>query len=215
MSRATTLREPPSTIWNKLALTVAFLVGVGFVAGFVLPYFQLTEAALGRYSAKRAWLLLHISTGTVALLLGPFVLGLGLNRRRMQLHRAIGMAYIVSIALSAAAAFYLAFNTDLSWVFGMGLTGLAIAWIVTTSLAFVAIKKRLIPQHKEWMIRSYVVTLAFVNFRILVGILQAAGIGTVIEQIEAASWFCWAFPLLVTEAVLQGKKIVNPREATR
>jgi hypothetical protein len=57
------------------------------------------------------------------------------------------------------------------------------------------------------MIRSYVVTFAFVNFRILAGVLQAAGVGALQEQLAVASWFCWAVPLLVTEAVLQGRKI--------
>ena len=48
---------------------------------------------------------------------------------------------------------------------------------------------------------------AFVTFRIFVGITQAAGVGTLREDLAAASWFCWAAPLLVTEAILQGRKI--------
>jgi hypothetical protein len=46
-----------------------------------------------------------------------------------------------------------------------------------------------------------------VFFRILVGVLQATGVGSLQEQLAAASWFCWAAPLLVTEAILQGRKI--------
>jgi len=57
------------------------------------------------------------------------------------------------------------------------------------------------------MIRSYVVTLAFVNFRILVGILEGAGVGTLTEQLTAVSWFCGAVPLLLAELILQGRKI--------
>jgi hypothetical protein len=59
------------------------------------------------------------------------------------------------------------------------------------------------------MIRSYEVTFAFENFRILAGILQVAAVGTLNEQLAAASWFCWAVPLLVTEVVLQGRKIFH------
>lgn len=39
------------------------------------------------------------------------------------------------------------------------------------------------------------------------GILNAIEVGTLYERLSAASWFCWAFPLVVTEAFLQGKKI--------
>jgi uncharacterized membrane protein len=190
-------------------LILALVAGGGFVIGFVLPYFRLTSEAFGIYWPKRGWLLLHITTGAVALLLGPFALWLGLSRRRMKLHRMLGVGYMASIALSCSAAYYLAFHTDISWIFGMGLASLATAWIVTTGLAFISIKKRMISQHQEWMIRSYVVTLAFVNFRILVGILQVAGVGTPVERLNVASWFCWAFPLLVTEVIMQGRKILK------
>jgi hypothetical protein len=57
-------------------------------------------------------------------MLGPFALWLGLARRRMQVHRILGVAYMFSVALSCAAAFYLAFHTDISWIFGMGLAGI-------------------------------------------------------------------------------------------
>ena len=209
MSRAATLTRSTPTLWSKVVLVAALVTASGFIVGFVFPYFRLTPDALGPYWPKRGWLLLHITSGAVALLLGPFALWLGMGRRRMPLHRILGMTYMVSVTLSCAAAFYLAFHTDISWIFGMGLAGLATAWVITTGLAFISIRKRLIPQHKEWMIRSYVVTLAFVNFRILVGILEIAGVGTLVEQLNVASWFCWAVPLLVTEAILQGRKILQ------
>jgi hypothetical protein len=113
----------------------------------------------------------------------------------------------MSVALSSVAAFYLACHTDFGWVFGMGLAGLAGAWIVTTGLAFVAIRRHLIHQHQEWMIRSCVVTFAFVTFRIFVGVMTVLGVGTTLEQFAAASWFCWAVPLLLIEALVQGRKI--------
>jgi hypothetical protein len=61
------------------------------------------------------------------------------------------------------------------------------------------------------MIRSYVTTTAFVTFRILFVALTAAGVGTRNEQLATASWFCWAVPLLITQAVLQGRKILAVR----
>ena len=127
--------------------------------------------------------------------------------RRMGLHRRLGVGYMMSVAASSIAAFYLAFHTDFGWVFGMGLAGLAVAWIVTTDLAFVAIRRHLIDQHQEWMIRGYVLTFAFVTFRIFFGVLEAAGVGTTLGRLAAASWFCWTVPLLITEALLQGRKI--------
>ena len=42
-------------------------------------------------------------------------------------------------------------------------------------------------------------------------LLRVAGIGTVLERAGAASWFCWAVPLLICEAILQGRKIFSAR----
>lgn len=191
-----------------ILLGIAALIALGFVIGFVTPYLTLDPARFRQYWPRRGWLLIHISMGTVALLTGPPQLWFGLRRRRLPLHRTLGMVYIASISLSSIAAYYLAFHTDLGWVFGAGLAGLATAWIITTGLAFLSIRRRLILQHQEWMIRSYVVTFAFVTFRIFFGILQATGVGQLNEQLAAASWFCWAVPLLITEALIQGKKIL-------
>ena len=206
MSTISARQSPALPLSSKVLLGMAFAVGISFVFAFVFPYF-LSSAALNQYLGKKVWLLIHISMGTIALMVGPFALGLGLSRRRMDLHRRIGLAYIIAIGFSSLAALYLAAHTDVNWVFGLGLSGLGVASLLTTGLALAAIKKRLIAQHQEWMIRSYVVTFGFVNFRILAGILQAANVGTLVERLAAASWFCWAFPLLVTEACLQGRKI--------
>jgi hypothetical protein len=187
-------------------LAAAMVLGLGFVAGFALPYFAGGEG-LARYSGRQGWLFAHLAGGMVALLVGPGQLWLGQKRRRLDVHRRLGFVYMGSIAVSVTGAFYLATHTDLGWVFGAGLMGLAVAWIVTTGLAFAAVVRGQLHQHQEWMIRSYVVTFGFVFFRIFIGIAQATGIGTLQEQLTAASWFCWAAPLLATEAILQGRKI--------
>ena len=187
-------------------LGFALVLGLGFVAGFALPYFTGGEQ-LARYTGRQGWLFAHLGGGMIALLAGPGQLWLGQKRRRLDVHRTLGLVYMGSIAISVTGAFYLATHTELGWVFGAGLIGLAIAWIITTSLAYAAIRRGLLQQHQEWMIRSYVVTFGFVFFRIFAGITQVIGVGSQQEQLAAASWFCWAAPLLVTEAILQGRKI--------
>jgi len=202
--------------WKVLVvLGLAGIAAAVFLVVFALPYFKLDPDKLSLYRGKEGWIFLHIATGAVALSLGPFVLWHGLKRRRMMLHRRIGAAYMIAVGFSSIAGFYLAIHTNIGWVFGMGLAGLATAWVATTGLAYICIRRRRIEQHKEWMIRSYVVTLAFVNFRILVGVLQAAGVGTNVEQLTAASWFCWAVPLLLAELILQSRKIWRPEFSSK
>jgi hypothetical protein len=128
----------------------------------------------------------------------------------MDLHRKLGLLYVSGMIVGSIGAIGLSVQTDFGWVFGAGLFSLAIAWILTTGLAFIAIRKRQIQQHKEWTIRSYVVTFAFVTFRVIYVVLQGAQIGDNETQRAFSAWISWAGPLLITEVLLQGKKIFRP-----
>jgi len=192
-----------------VVLILVFLAGTLFIVQ-ALPYFALDQKQFGVYWPRRWWLIAHITMGIVALLSGPVQLWLGVSDQRPALHRNLGFVYMSAVVLSAAAAYYLAFHTDFGVVFGSGLAGLATAWLVTTGLAFAAIKRQLYDQHKEWMIRSYVVTTGFVSFRALLPILQSSGVADG-SAAAICAWGCWAVPLLITEAVLQGRKIMAVR----
>ena len=121
----------------------------------------------------------------------------------------MGIGYVTGVTIGSIGAFYMATHTDFGWVFGAGLFGLAVAWVTTTGLAFLAIKRSLIEQHKEWMIRSYVVTFAFVIFRAFDTIIGSRM--PLADHIGVSAWFCWSVPLLLNEAVLQGRKILRVR----
>jgi hypothetical protein len=207
-------------IGSKALITLAALAAIVFVIVAAFPY----RAMLGSedvakrtlqdfqftYWPRRGWLLTHIAGGLIALLTGPVQLWLGLHNVKMDVHRKLGFVYIAGMAIGSVGAIGLALQTEGGLIFGSGLFFLAMAWLATTSLAFMAIKKNLIEQHKEWTIRSYVVTFAFVTFR--VGQVALTGRGVALSTaIGVMAWACWAVPLLLTEAVIQGRKITRVR----
>lgn len=198
-----------------MILIAVFLAGMLFVVKAALPYFSISEMQFGGYWPRRWWLLAHIVMGMMALLSGPVQLWLGISDQRPLLHRRLGYLYVTSVAVGAAAGYYLAFNTDFGLGFGAGLAGLATAWLLTTGMAFMAVRRQLYDQHKEWMIRSYVVTTAFVVFRIIFPVIENSGIGAVTDQLATAAWTAWAIPLLITEAILQGRKMLNAKPIGR
>jgi hypothetical protein len=194
-----------------LLISSAVVIGLIFIAADALPYFSPSGESLADFAPNGWVLLVHITMGIVALLSGPYQLWTGLGRKRLPRHRLLGKIYMGAVVVGSAAAYYLALHTKGGWVFGLGLAGLATAWLITTGMAYVAIRRRLIEQHQEWMIRSYVVTFGFVFFRMLFIGLQTAEVGTLPEQLGASAWFCWSLPLVVTEAFLQGRKVFAPR----
>jgi uncharacterized membrane protein len=128
-----------------------------------------------------------------------------------KVHRNLGFVYMTAITLGAVSAYYLAFNTSGGVVFGSGLIALATAWLTTTGMAFLAIKRHLYEQHKEWMIRSYVVTFSFVTYRVFGVMMTPLQLGTFAELNIVLAWGSWALPLLLTEAILQGRKVLAVR----
>ena len=83
----------------------------------------------------------------------------------------VGKTYLICVLISALTAIYLAVFHNLiangHFMFASGILGMALAWLITGGMAYWAIINRNINQHKEWMIRSYVVTSSFTAFRII------------------------------------------------
>lgn len=191
---------------KKIVLLLVILMALIFVTVFAIPYILMDDSKIGRFIGREFWIITHVGMGIVALLVGPIQFWLGWKSRFIP-HKKLGQVYLIAILLSSIASFYLAITTEVSWVFGMGLGGLGVAWVLTTGFALLAIRKRNILLHREWMTRSYITTMGFVFFRIFVGVTSALEVGTLFERLEAASWFCWAFPLLIAEVYLQRNKL--------
>lgn len=195
---------------NILVFAAPTAVALWFVAGYAMPYFANEPHQFGIYWPRHQWLYAHVIAGTAALLLGPAQLWLGLNASTRILHRILGVLYVVAVSVGGVAAFYLAAHNDFGWVYGTGLASMAFVWMVSTILATIAICLHRAEQHREWMIRSYVVTFGFVTFRVVDSILDTAKVGTLVERLTAASWLAWTLPLLIAEAIMQGRKIFQP-----
>jgi predicted membrane protein DUF2306 len=200
---------------NIAVLGLPIIIATCYLHGFALKYLTPDPDQYGIYWARHDWLYAHIIAGAIALLLGPLQLWLGLNRRTGTPHRVMGVLYVLAVGVGASTAYYLAAHNDYGWVFGFGLGSMASAWVLTTLLATIAICLRKVEQHREWIIRSYVVTFSFVIFRVLSAAFDMAQLGTMAERLTAASWLAWAGPLFITESIMQGRKIFvrQPRVA--
>ena len=69
------------------------------------------------------------------------------------------------------------------------------------------VRLKRIPQHREWMIRSYVITFSFVFFRFLnESAIAQSLMETFDERGPTCIWLAWAIPLFFTEVILQWHK---------
>lgn len=200
-----------------LAAAVVFVLA--FVVRYYLHYNQaaFTDPTRGaaNYWTMRGWLLMHITGGTVALLTGPWQFWTGFRARFARLHRWTGRLFLCGVAVGCIGAIRMAIATTFGWAFGLGLGMLAVAWATTAGMAYYAILRRQIAVHKEWMARAYVVTFAFVTFRVMSGVSFAAGLQPIGDVIVTASWASWVLPLLALEVILQLRRMRTRAASTR
>lgn len=194
----------------RLGLTVFLILFAGkFVINNALPYFGFDKETFGDYWDYKWPLIGHISGGLLALTIGPFQFWKSFRNKFMTTHRWLGRIYLTAILFGTISATYLAWTSairvNFSWAFA--LQCLAIAWILTASMAYFSVMRGRILQHREWMIRSYVVTFAFVTFRWHVDLQIAHQLMDKFEERGPTMiWLSWTIPLQITEIILSWKK---------
>ena len=150
-----------TVLWVCLGLTALFVFITSEV--FLLTDYSMYHAYRLQVIADRGLLIPHVLFGSLALLSGPIQFSSRLRQRHLNFHRILGRVYVVSVFLSAPTGIILSIGRP-----GFPGTSMqAFAWIVCTTAAFVTARNRQIPQHRQWMARSYAVTFTFVSSRVL------------------------------------------------
>jgi uncharacterized membrane protein len=91
----------------------------------------------------------------VALTTGVLQLWLGFTGRTRRLHRLLGRVYVTGVLCGAIAGLYMAATIPPPGGFyASGLVGLEIAWIITTSIAYISICRGAVALDREWMVRT-------------------------------------------------------------
>ena len=201
-------------VWRAAGFLVAALLvvlGAHFLITDAIPFItDISPGKFGRFWPRRAWLLTHIAGSGLALVVGPFQFWSGLRRRSIRIHRWTGRLYVVGVLIGGSAAFHLASHA-VGPTSAISLGALGVAWWTTTGMAYFAIRLGQVSQHQEWVVRSYVVTFTFVTTRALaeLGILPSLGR----DPFATLVWLSWSMPLLATEVILQGRKVIARRGA--
>ena len=201
----------PSSRRNRLLqpvlLFIVLIVALWFIITNAIQYFGFDPETYGRWWTFKFWLFGHIVGGMLALVIGPFQFIPAIRNANYKRHRLLGKIYLIAILIGSLCSIVLSLTTALKihWAWSTALLGLGIPWLVSAGMAYRAIRLKRITQHKEWMIRSYVITFGFVMFRILNDELFNH-VGNFVERGPTFGWLAWAIPLFIAEVCIQWNK---------
>lgn len=167
-------------------------------------FFGSSPGILGKYQSVKWLLWPHIFCGAVSLLAGPFLLWDSFRNRYLRIHRGLGVTYVLAVLISGICAVVLSVTTayEVNRPYAFSLHVWVAAWLFATVFAFVMVKRRKLKLHREWMVRSYLLTFAFVVSALLLKIPFVQRLGEFGEVAPSLFWFAWAVPLFVYDVRL-------------
>lgn len=155
-------------LWLALAFFTVLMVKItlGYWpirrdAGFL----QIKQQYLGIPHWEAAFWI-HVFTSLLPLLAGFTQFAPSLLRRWPAVHRAVGKVYVISVCfVTGPASLVMAFYANGGLISRIAFTTLALLWLSTTAFGWRAALRRKWPAHREWMIRSYALTLSAITLR--------------------------------------------------
>ena len=158
----------------------------------------------GKFAAHPTLTLLHVVPGGLFLLFAPLQFSSRLRSRHLALHRWSGRIILPLLVASMLPGLY----------FGVinpyGGPGEAVmialfcgALFMSIGIAFIAIRRRQVARHREWMIRVFAFAIAISSIRLAFGAIDAALTPSGIpppQQFTLAVWIGWLITLAAAEA---------------
>lgn len=183
---------------NLQVFTALFLMvsSVVFIAHYT-HFFRFTPEAMGKYFPVRWIIIGHITAGATALLSGSVQFVKNFRNSNRKLHRLFGKIYIVSVLVSALCALYLTFVTtsQVGVLYTISLWFMIAVWLIATTLAYHTIIRRKIMEHEEWMVRSYIITFAFIVQNFIIKVPFITDLAPFPQLSPSIFWFSWVMPL--------------------
>ncbi len=164
----TTLMRPKPFVFAFLAAMAIYVLwhNERFLLDRAHPVWQ-------HYEPIKWWLLPHGVAGACALVLAPLQFWDRLRQRFTVVHRTIGTIYVAAAFLLAPLGVYIQYLDEAqggSRSFTVATVLDAALLMTTTGIGLVFALRRMFPQHRQWMTRSFAVSLVFLEVRFILGL---------------------------------------------
>jgi hypothetical protein len=210
-------RAPALSVKPRLRAKHVLFVGLGLMTlfvlyrdeGFLIHHHSITWKF---FYPVRGKLFVHALGGAIALVVGALQFSTRLRQRFPALHRLLGRCYLAAVSIAAPVAVYLSITHGI----GTMATETAVQasiWVMTALIAFVAARNRNFEVHRQWMMRSYSITMIFVVSRIILALPVVAP--TTDLGAERLGWILIICALLVPQLIINWPQLFARSRAIR
>jgi hypothetical protein len=202
----------PESRWPAMVFVGGLLTSAWAWWRFAWPV--MSGAAMGRHVEHFPLVYAHMLGGTTMLAVGAAAVYLGWTRTAYRYHRWFGYAYLSGGTAGASLGLALSLRNP-HHIGGITVaTGtLAIVWLAVAALALRAARNRRFDAHRDWMIRSYVLTWTFAGCRVAGRVPALESLGD--PGGAAIVWLSWIVPLVLCELALHWTATARVTRASR
>jgi uncharacterized membrane protein len=160
------------------------------------------------FALHRTITLVHIIPGFLFMVLGPLQFVKNIRSRYPAFHRWSGRVFVASSLVIGFTAVWMSLAVPAIGGLNQAVATMlfAILFLLSLMKAFLHIRRREIPQHREWMLRAYAIGLAVATIRPIIGIFFATSRFTHLTPRDffgTAFWLGFTLQLIVAESWIQ------------
>jgi uncharacterized membrane protein len=172
--------------------------------------FLLTKQTVIHIDAWKAAFYIHISSSIFTLFLGAFQFIDALRINKPRLHRQMGKIYVyLVLLLSAPSGLIMAFYANGGGWARLSFALIAILWWYFTYAAFRSALRQDFKAHRNFMYRSYALTLSAISLRTYVFTFPFFMHLPARDMYVLVSWLSWVPNLLVAELLIRTRIFAN------
>ena len=150
------------------------------------------------YKGVRGALVPHGIAGAMVLVLGATQFSTRLRERHTRLHRVFGRCYLIGVAIAASVSIYITLAHN-ALPLQVAIFTQASLWVLASATAFYCVRRGNYVLHRQFMIRSYAITLIFVFDRLFDAIPGVSALDTDVDP--TILWLCnvlaWVAPTYI------------------
>ncbi|MFD7308127.1 DUF2306 domain-containing protein [Promicromonospora sp. NPDC059942] len=219
------------TWWRRPWVALPAVVVLAFLA-FSLPRYLSLDPGQSlvpsTFPGHYVLLVSHIGFATVAMTTGLFQAWPWFRRKFRVAHRRLGRVYVFGGVLPASVlAGVIGAASPFGPMSAVSHVFLAVLWFSCTVAGIGAARRRRFDTHREWMVRSYVLTMSIITNRLWHFVwmpvlgpqvdtwFQGSEVAMLQTEMALTNWLGWTVPLVVAEALLIRRRAVSRRRTAR